>query len=64
MGFWMGGKTNSLENYMYHNNMWWDYNYDVSLRMGRAEHTKVTENKCRLRVVIFFYKHLVTPCQR
>jgi hypothetical protein len=36
-------------------------NYDVSLRMGRAEHTRVTENKCRLRVVIFFYKHPVTP---
>ena len=36
-------------------------NYDVSLRMGRAEHTSITENKCRLRVVIFFYKHPVTP---
>ena len=36
-------------------------NYDVSLRMGRTEHTSVTENKCRLRVVIFFYKHPVTP---
>ena len=29
--------------------------------MGRAEHTKVTKNKCRLRVVIFFYKHPATP---